>query len=294
MQTRQITEKITNFFSYLIDEQCFFYYTVCMIGFFIKKNFVDGWDNLLWIALFNICILAWVALGFFSISATAAAMPLLSMLIILAFICVSMVLIFSLSDACASIANFKSVPISEVFANIKNVYKDGIILGLIISLIVFTALVGLPFYFEMYFETSNLVFLILGALIFWILLVAVLSFQWLLPLQSQMGGGLKKNIKKSFILFFDNTGFTIFLGFYTLFIFIFSALLAFMAPGITGVVLAHNNALRLRLYKYDWLEEHPELDPKEARRQIPWDELVADDKETIGPRDLKSFIFPWK
>ncbi len=264
-----------------------------MTLFFIKKNFCDGWDNLLWIALFNICLLVWTALGFFAVTATASV-PILAMFIILLFICGAMILIFSLSDASAQIVNFKSVPITEVFSNIKNVWKDAILFGLVISAGIFTLFVGLPFYFQMYTQSNNLVYLILGALIFWVLLIATLSLQWFLPLQSQLGGGLKKNIKKSFILFFDNISFTIFFGFYTLFIFVFSAILAFMAPGITGVVLAQNNALRLRLYKYDWLEEHPEIPPKEARKQIPWDELVAEDKETIGPRDIKSFIFPWK
>ncbi len=264
-----------------------------MILFFLKKNFCDGWDNLLWIALFNICLLAWVALGFFATSLTATN-PLLSIIIVLFFICSSMIPIFSLSDATSRIVNFKSVPITEVFANFKNVWKKAMAFALFLSFILFTSLTGLPFYFDRFIQTNNLVFLILGAILFWILLITLLSIQWFLPLQSQLGGGFKKNLKKSFILFFDNIGFSVFLGLYSLFIFLFSAILAFMAPGITGVILAQNNALRLRMYKYDWLEEHQDIPPKEARKQIPWDELIAEDKETLGPRDLKSFIFPWK
>ena len=33
---------------------------------------------------------------------------------------------------------------------------------------------------------------------------------------------------------------------------------------------------------------------KKERRQIPWEELIYEDRETLGPRKLKSFIFPWK
>ena len=65
-------------------------------------------------------------------------------------------------------------------------------------------------------------------------------------------------------------------------------------PGITGIILAQNNALRLRLYEYDWMEEHPELSEKEARKSIPWKELIAEDVETLGPQTLKGLIFPWK
>ncbi len=264
-----------------------------MILFYLKKNFCDGWDNLLWIALFNICLLVWAALGFYLVSLTAL-IPILSILVILFFICSSMIPIFSLSDACSRIVNFKSVPIGEVFANFKNVWKIAICFGIVISCILFTILVGLPFYFQMYTQSANLIYLLFLSMIFWILLIGLLALQWFMPLQSQLGGGFKKNIKKCFILLFDNLGFSLFLGLYTIFIFVFSAILAFMAPGITGVLLAHNNALRLRMYKYDWLEEHPEIPPKEARKQIPWDELVAEDRETLGPRDIKSFIFPWK
>ncbi len=276
-----------------VDLRCFFLYTISMILFYLKKNFCDGWDSLLWIALFNICLLAWTAIGFFAVSAVIN-LPLIYMIVIVVFICGAMVLLFSLSDACSQLANYKSFSISEVFSNIKNVWKIGMLFGLLISFLLFTVLVGLPFYFQMYNQTSNLLYLFLSTMIFWILLLSIFALQWFLPLQSQLGGGFKKNLKKCFIMFFDNVGFSVFLGIYSLFIFVFSGVLAFMAPGITGIVLAQNNALRLRLYKYDWLEEHSDLSPKEARKQIPWDELIAEDRETLGPRDLKSFIFPWK
>ncbi len=264
-----------------------------MILFYLKKNFVDGWDNLLWIAVFNICLLLWGALGFFLVS-SVAYIPIAALCISLIFVCLSMIPIFSLSDACYKIANFKSVPIRDVFLNFKNVWKNALSFGVVICFVLFTCFIGLPFYFQMYTQNNGFIYLIFVALIFWILLITLFALQWFMPLQTQLGGGLKKNIKKCYILFFDNIGFTIFMGIYTLIIFIMSAFLAFLAPGITGVVLAHNNALRLRMYKYDWFEEHPELSPKEARKQIPWDELIANDKETIGPRDIKSFIFPWK
>ena len=73
-----------------------------------------------------------------------------------------------------------------------------------------------------------------------------------------------------------------------------SVFLAFLIPGLAGIALAQTNAFRLRLYKYDWLEQHTDLTPKEARKHIPGGELIAEDRETLGPRSFKSFIFPWK
>ena len=68
-----------------------------------------------------------------------------------------------------------------------------------------------------------------------------------------------------------------------------------MLPGVNGITLSNMNALRLRLYKYDWLEEHPDYEnDRDKRADVPWDQLIADDKESLGERKLLSFIFPWK
>ena len=65
-------------------------------------------------------------------------------------------------------------------------------------------------------------------------------------------------------------------------------------PSLAGISINKANALRLRLYKYDYLEKHPELTTKRDRKEIPWDELIQEDRDTLGPRKLRSFLFPWK
>ena len=65
-------------------------------------------------------------------------------------------------------------------------------------------------------------------------------------------------------------------------------------PSVAGIAIAKQNAFRIRMYKYDYLEEHPELKTPRERRRIPWEELIYDDRETLGPRKLRSFLFPWK
>jgi hypothetical protein len=70
---------------------------------------------------------------------------------------------------------------------------------------------------------------------------------------------------------------------------IISALTAFLIPGPAGILLYLDEALRLRLLKYDWLEAHPD----EGRR-IPWDALLIDEREKTGTRSFRNFIFPWK
>ena len=63
---------------------------------------------------------------------------------------------------------------------------------------------------------------------------------------------------------------------------------------MAGILIADTNALRVLLYKYDYLEEHPELKTRSQRRQIPWNDLLAEDRDILGPRPIRSFLFPWK
>ena len=63
-----------------------------------------------------------------------------------------------------------------------------------------------------------------------------------------------------------------------------------MLPGISAVVLWISVGLKLRLYKYDYLEKNPEAN----RKKIPWDALLVADKDRVGKRTLRGMIFPWK
>jgi len=44
------------------------------------------------------------------------------------------------------------------------------------------------------------------------------------------------------------------------------------------------------MYKYDYLEAEADAD----RKHIPWDELLYEERESVGNRSLKNMIFPWK
>ncbi len=88
----------------------------------------------------------------------------------------------------------------------------------------------------------------------------------------------------------DNTFFSIFLGIYTIVILGVSFFTALLIPGISVILLAHQIALKLRLYKYDYLEENSEA----SRNKIPWEELLYEEKVRIGTRTIKGMIFPWK
>ena len=81
---------------------------------------------------------------------------------------------------------------------------------------------------------------------------------------------------------------------YSLLLIVMTPFMAFLAPGFSGLLLAWNNAFKLRMYKYDWMELHPEIPIQKARKQIPWEELLAEDRDTVGTRTIRNLIFPWK
>lgn len=260
-----------------------------MIGFFIRKNFFDGWDHLLSLVFPNLLIFGLVVASYFLASLAANVASLAFLVVLVLGWCSVSIACFAFGPCAAEIASFKSVTFKDWLGNFPSAWKDGLLFGLITFLLPLLGTITIPFYLQM----EGMVGLFLAALVFWFIFVCALSLQWFLPIRSLMGNDFKKCLKKSFIIFFDNPLFSLFMFIYTIFLVILSVALFMTVPGFCGVVLAQTNALRLRLYKYDWLEEHPEATPAEKKR-IPWKELVAEDRENIGPRTLKNFIFPWK
>lgn len=261
-----------------------------MIGFYMKKNLCDGWDNVFLLAAVNIlCLFALIGV-FFALSAVIESEALTTAVLVLGIMFMNL-LMFAFGKCAAQIAQFKAPSIKDFFLYIGETWFDAVRFSLITALLFQLGLVAIPFYLAM----SSLFGVFLSALVFWLLFIATLSLQWFIPLRFLLGGdSFVKSLKKCFIIFFDNAGFSIFVFIYSIILLLLSGLLLFIVPSLSGVVLAQTNALRLRLYKYDWLEKHPELSPREARKAVPWDELIAEDRETLGPRTLKNFIFPWK
>lgn len=264
-----------------------------MTGFFLKKCFCDGWDNILALVAYNLlCLVLIVGAWFFALQLKTFA--ILAVLGVAVCVVLLFMILLAVNQTTAKFAAFKYVSVKETLVEVFAKWKEALVLTGICIVLVYMVKGGLPFYFGMYRESGNIFSLFLASVLFWFLVVTVLSLQWYFPIRAQLNNGIVKSLKKCFMLFFDNSLFSVFMFVYALFLLGLSFFLAFMVPGFSGILLAWNNAFRLRLYKYDWIEAHPELSPKAARKQIPWDELLAEDRETLGPRTLRSFIFPWK
>ena len=261
-----------------------------MFGFIIKKNFCDGWDNLLSVVVVNLVFL-FTGFGLVYLNLIALNINLYLFYISFPISCIIYsILIFAFGDLAAKVANFEGIHLLDYFKNISSVLKDATIFGFLFSLFVMISVMCFRFYF---IENKTIVYGFFGALILWIDVFVLLALQWFVPIRSLMKNDLKKCLKKSFILFFDNTGFTVVMAIYNLVLIALSIFFIGLIPSMAGISIGNTNALRIRLYKYDYLEEHPEITGRQ-RKKIPWEELIYEDRETLGPRTFRSFLFPWK
>lgn len=260
-----------------------------MIGFFIKKAFFNGWDNLFQILLVNIVILV-IGLGGFYLAGITAKIVYLSLFILLVTILLEGTLLLGVSVVFAKVANYSSFSFGDVIASIKETWKHGLLYSAFIALLVLVFSIVLPYYLGI----GNFLGFTLAVVMFWLAVILTFSLQWFMPIRSQLDKNFIKSIKKCFIIFFDNPGFSVFMFLYSFVLLALSCVLVLLMPGIAGLLLAQNEAFRLRMYKYDWLEKNPDIDIKKVRKEIPWAELLAEDMETVGTRTLKNFIFPWK
>jgi hypothetical protein len=254
-----------------------------MFGFLLRKTFYDLWDNLFKIALINLGFLALVVAGLVVPSLFKAALPLSLAIMALCLLCCCVYL--SASSLCIkALSDYGSLNITGIPRNFAAVWPAGVFFGAICLLGLFMGSTAIPFYFSI----GSFAGLLLGSFLLWIMVAAVLAMQFYLSGRSRLGVQPLKIMKKCFIIFFDNIFFCILVGVASLVILALSVPLSLLLPGPGGVLLFLDEALRLRLLKYDWLETHP------GEKKIPWDVLLEEEREKTGTRSLKGLIFPWK
>jgi hypothetical protein len=256
-----------------------------MIFFLIKKTFFDMWDNLLKIFLINLGFVLIIAL-FFLLSYFASFNFILFFLIIITGALTGSIYAGAASLFMREISDYKSAGFKDFISYIKQSYAVSIFLCIIIVL--FIILTSLAF---SYWPTlKNMIGFVIVVILFWFCVAFVLSIQHYFAIYSRMKNGPVKTLRKCFLIFLDNPGFSIAIFIGVVFITLASVFFL-LIPGIGTILLWLNNGFKLRLYKYDYLEVHPELKNK---RKIPWKELLANEKENVGKRTLKGLIFPWK
>jgi hypothetical protein len=254
-----------------------------MFGFLIKKTFYDLWDNLFKIALVNLGFLTLFIAGILLPPLLNSAPPLSTALRALCLLCCC-VYLSVMSLRLKDLSDYGSLDFAGLPRNLAEALPAGLLLGVLCLLGFFLGALAIPFYFTL----GSFAGLLLGCFLLWTILAAALILQFCLPIRARLDTKPTKIIKKCLLIFFDNTLFCILAGAASLVILALSLPLFMLLPGPGGILLFLDEALRLRLLKYDWLEAHPE------HARIPWDALLAEEREKTGNRSLKGLIFPWK
>ena len=243
------------------------------------------WDNLFKIAILNVGFIISLSFPVF-VPSLLAELPALGMIALLIGLLWCFVYLSAAALSLSNLSDYGNFGFADFFRNLKIIWPVGLMLGGIVFIGYILCTIVIPFYLSM----QSLVGLLLGAVIFWTLIVAILALQFFFAVRSRLDTNIIKVVKKCFIIFFDNPGFCIFTLFGSILTLVLSMFVAFLFPGPAGVLLFLDEGLRLRLLKYDWLEQNPDAN----RKQIPWDAILIDEREKTGTRSLKSFIFPWK
>ncbi len=267
-----------------------------MFNFYIKKNFCDGWDNFFFILLSNVIPLAIGCAGYIVFTGSSQINGFIPNAVFVLFCALFMTFVFPWGINARKLSDFAVAGFKLYFKSLKSSFLPAFILGFLIGLFLVVVRIAVVYYLILYFKQGSYVGLFFAALLIWFTVVCLIALQWFIPLYYlQEENTFIKCLKKSFIIFFDNAMFSTGVFFYNIVLLAVSCFTFFLVPGVCGIVLSCTNALRLRLYKYDWLEEHPDyIDDKDKRSDVPWDELIAEDVEALGPRKLSSFLFPWK
>jgi hypothetical protein len=254
-----------------------------MFGFLIKKTFYDLWDNLFKIALINLGFLTLFIAGIMVPPLFNSVPPLSAALRALCLLCCC-VYLSAMSLCLKALPDYGSLDFAGFPRNLAAALPSGLLLGLLCFFGFLLISLALPFYFTL----GSFAGLLLGCFLLWTMLAAILILQFYLPIRARLDTKPAKIIKKCFLIFFDNTFFCILTGFASLAILALSLPLFMLLPGPGGILLFLDEALRLRLLKYDWLEANP------GRRKIPWDVLLEEQRDKTGIRSLPGLIVPWE
>lgn len=253
----------------------------------LKKSFFDAWDNLGALIIGNLSIFLVAAGGLWPILkilelGSPAGYILLIVLVPLLFLVGG-----TISALMSQVVDYHRVTWSDIPDIFRKTWKVNLLLTLVTVGFFSMSIFGMTYYSSM----KTMLGLAASALLFWISVGVYFTLIWFFPVRNRLTGGFRRSLKKSALIMFDNLALTIYLCFIMVPVQMFLwPLTAFGAFGPAGIQLYMNSALRLLIFKYDWLEENPEA----KRKDIPWYELLVDEKERVGKRTLKGMIFPWK
>ena len=256
-----------------------------MIGFLFKKAFWDTWDNMGRVLLVNLGMILLLIIPIF-VPQWLVGVPVLSMVFLVAGVLAIFIYVGGASRYIKDLVCYNSPEIKDIIRYIKESWKQSLFFGAAALAFYFVCFIG----FRFYSQVGNMMGLIGMAFLFWIFVLVSVGSVFYFPVLNSLDRDVRKILKKCFILLFDNTAAALFLFLGLMFNAALSVVLAFILPGIGGILVLLESGMKLLMMKYDYLEETPDAD----RKKIPWNALLREEREKIGKRTLKGTIFPWK
>ena len=270
-----------------------------VFGFLLKKWFFDLWDTFLPSILVNLGFVLVVVVvgglpGLVAPSGTAAYFAVLGILIAAAFVYLGGVV-----GVAGAASDFKSADWQAFVAGFRRLFKPSLGLGVLVVLHAVIAGIAAAFYLQFLrvdrgaapvFETRNVLGIVALGVLFWMSVIWWLVAQYFLTVADRLNRRGRRALRSSLLLVADNIALSVGMALFAGVITVLSLVTAFLLPGIAGLALWYQDGIRLLLYKYDYLEANPTA----SRREVPWDELLYDDRERVGKRTLRGMIFPWR
>jgi uncharacterized membrane protein YesL len=256
-----------------------------MLLFTIRKTFFDMWDNLLWILLLNSIFLIITCGGgllFLKVHSFGFLKGLLlftDVYLLIIFTCGSSFFLNRIIDG-------DSPRIQDLVSGIKRNTVSGLLLSVFIFFFSFFISYAFPFYLSMNNPLGYFLLFILS----WVLFLTVYTLILYFPAAARYKTATYQTLQKSFFLFTENIGYSLFLTAVTLIIFLLSAATGYLIPGFAGILLLWNVGVKIIAHK----KSHLESKPDEVNRPVPWEELLQREIDRLGKRTLRGTIFPWK
>jgi hypothetical protein len=258
-----------------------------LFGFVVRKTFYDLWDNFLRIALTNLGVIALVfgATRLVLIApgeGTTLAALAVGTLVVVLYLTVT-------AKSVARISDYSLYGFRQFWANLRASLSVALLCWGLFAVCAIIAAVVIPFYVR----RGQLPWFFVAVVLFYVLVFLLLILVFLPAGLTRLEGRLTKKLRRTLAFVLDNPGFCLCVTFAAAVMLVISGLLGFLWPGPAGAALFIDEAVRLRLLKYDWLIANP-ASQTGKRRRIPWKELLEEEREMTGTRTWRNFIFPWK
>jgi hypothetical protein len=255
-----------------------------MFLFLIKKAFFDFWDHLGAILIINF--------GYFAIFAIAVYVPsnfpqhhFLSLITYFIKFFLFFLYTGAVNRMIKQYANFSSAAFSDFIPHLKASWVSSFLFSSFLMGIFLIGMASLNYLKYLPGFMSALGF----AMLFWVIVICFMILPYYFPFNAGSNGNFLTCLKKATLMFMDNVFFSSALLIGALIISGISTLFLFIIPGIGMLLLWYHVAVRLRLAKYDFLEQNPNT----KCWNIPWKEILKGDMERLSSRTLKRLIFPW-